>query len=185
MFWKLLIGFQNGCGRRAKKEKHHSQLLHITVTVEYVHSGAIIHNELNRRVSDSTKPINPQSKFPEMEAAASVLSSSSTSSFSLSHMLLSSYTSKPHVRFIFNSLSKCTSGSRLLFSSNHSVGRLSLLRPSALTVEETVEQSTDTFSVQPKIDKSGRFCCPRAARELALYVLFLFSKNSCLIVSIL
>ncbi|XP_055818538.1 uncharacterized protein LOC129887453 isoform X3 [Solanum dulcamara] len=107
-----------------------------------------------------------------MEAAASVLSSSSTSSFSLSHMLLSSYTSKPHLRFIFNSLSKCTSGSRLLFSSNHSVGRFSLLRPSALTVEETVEQSTDTFSVQPKIDKSGRFCCPRAARELALMTIY-------------
>ncbi|KAH0729933.1 hypothetical protein KY289_001121 [Solanum tuberosum] len=100
--------------------------------------------------------------------AASVLSSSSTSSFSLSHMLLSSYTSKPHVRFIFNSLSKCTAGSRLLFSSNHSVQRFSLLRPSALTFEETV----DTFSVQPKIDKSGRFCSPRAARELALMTIY-------------
>ncbi|KAF3620397.1 hypothetical protein FXO38_32379 [Capsicum annuum] len=104
--------------------------------------------------------------------AASVLSSPSTSSFSLSHMLLSSKTSKPHVRFIFNSLSKCTSAARLLFSSHHSVGRFSLLRPSALTFEETVEQSTDTFSVQPKIDKSGRFCSPRAARELALMTIY-------------
>lgn len=101
-----------------------------------------------------------------------MLSSSSTSSFSLSHMLLSSYNSKPHVRFIFNSLSKCTSGSRLLFSSHQSVGRFSLIRPSALTFEETVEQSTDTFSVQPKIDKSGRFCSPRAARELALMTIY-------------
>ncbi|XP_004228949.1 uncharacterized protein [Solanum lycopersicum] len=100
--------------------------------------------------------------------AASVLSSSSTSSFSLSHVLLSSYTLKPHVRFIFNSLSKCTRGSPLLFSSNHSVERFSLLRPSALTFEETV----DTFSVQPKIDKSGRFCSPRAARELALMTIY-------------
>ncbi|XP_015062700.1 uncharacterized protein LOC107008259 [Solanum pennellii] len=100
--------------------------------------------------------------------AASVLSSSSTYSFSLSHVLLSSYTSKSHVRFIFNSLSKCTRGSPLLFSSNHSVERFSLLRPSALTFEETV----DTFSVQPKVDKSGRFCSPRAARELALMTIY-------------
>lgn len=106
--------------------------------------------------------------------AASVLSSSSTSSFSPSHMLLSSYkyTSKPHVRFIFNSLSKCPSGSPLLFSSNPTVERFSQFRLSALTVEENVEQSTDTFSVQPKIDKSGRFCSPRAARELALMTIY-------------
>ncbi|KAK4339016.1 hypothetical protein RND71_040478 [Anisodus tanguticus] len=51
--------------------------------------------------------------------------------------------------------------------------RLSLLRPSALTVEETVEgHSTDTFSVQPKIDKSGRFCSPRATRELTLMTIY-------------
>ncbi|KAJ8574023.1 hypothetical protein K7X08_010534 [Anisodus acutangulus] len=115
--------------------------------------------------------------------AASVLSSSSTTTFSLSNMLLSSYnTSKPNVRFIFfNPLSKCTSfDSRLLFSSTHhhsnsnsNSGRFCLLRPSVLTVEETVEEhSTDTFSVQPKIDKSGRFCSPRAARELALITIY-------------
>ncbi|XP_059281700.1 uncharacterized protein LOC132035435 [Lycium ferocissimum] len=112
--------------------------------------------------------------------AASVLSSSSTSSFSLSNMLLSSSynTSKPQVRFIFlNSLSKCISSSgssRLLFSSHHhsnSVGRFSLLQPSALTTVEE-QSSTDTFSVQPKIDKSGRFCSPRAARELALMTIY-------------
>lgn len=156
------------------------------MTVQYVHGCTIIHNQLNSTVSNSPKPINSQSNLPEMEAA-SVLSSSSTSSFSPSHMLLSSYkyTSKPHVRFIFNSLSKCPSGSPLLFSSNPTVERFSQFRLSALTVEENVEQSTDTFSVQPKIDKSGRFCSPRAARELALYVFFPFSENSCLMLSIL
>lgn len=133
--------------------------------MQCVNGCTIIHNQLKSRVSNWIKL-----KLPQMEAA-SVLSSSSTSSFSLSHVLLSSYTLKPHVRFIFNSLSKCTRGSPLLFSSNHSVERFSLLRPSALTFEETV----DTFSVQPKIDKSGRFCSPRAARELALYVLFTLS----------
>ncbi|XP_019251200.1 PREDICTED: uncharacterized protein LOC109230127 isoform X1 [Nicotiana attenuata] len=112
--------------------------------------------------------------------ATSVLSSSSTSSFPPSHILLSSYTSKPQMGFIFNSLSKCTSAPRLLFSSSHQTSvytnsnssRFSVLRPSALTVEEAVEQSTDTFSVQPKIDKSGRFCSPRAARELALMTIY-------------
>lgn len=155
-----------------------------SATIHYVHGGTIIHNNLNipqqRNTLNLTITPNQTSPKEKMEAT-SVLSSSSTSSFPPSHILLSSYTSKPHVGFIFNSLSKCTSAPRLLFSSSHqsnvytnsNSSRFSLLRLSALTVEEAVEQSTDTFSVQPKIDKSGRFCSPRAARELALYVLFL------------
>lgn len=58
--------------------------------------------------------------------------------------------------------------------------RTSVLRTStALAVEQgALEKSNDSFSTSttsssyrdmlPKIDKSGRFCSPRAARELAL-----------------
>ncbi|XP_073155572.1 uncharacterized protein [Henckelia pumila] len=43
-------------------------------------------------------------------------------------------------------------------------------RPYALTVYNT---QTSTFKeMLPKIDKSGRFCSPRAARELALMILY-------------
>lgn len=47
------------------------------------------------------------------------------------------------------------------------------LRTSVLAVEEAVERSRGSVApareMLPKIDKSGRFCSPRAARELALY----------------
>lgn len=59
------------------------------------------------------------------------------------------------------------------------------LRNSALTIEEeqaqaqALEKSKDAFSTSsssrdmlPKIDKSGRFCSPRAARELALSIVY-------------
>jgi transcription termination factor NusB len=59
--------------------------------------------------------------------------------------------------------------------------RSRLLRPSplitsALAVTQMIENSTDSVSsstdMLPKIDKSGRFCSPRAARELALSVIY-------------
>ncbi|MFS7998405.1 hypothetical protein Hanom_Chr12g01153461 [Helianthus anomalus] len=60
----------------------------------------------------------------------------------------------------------------------------SLFRTSALAVGEILEKCSLEDSVScvskyqiPKIDKSGRFCSPRAARELALYVHF--TSNSC------
>ncbi|KAF8403992.1 hypothetical protein HHK36_012102 [Tetracentron sinense] len=53
--------------------------------------------------------------------------------------------------------------------------RSSLLSP-ALAVAESVGKSTDSLpsakEMLPKIDKSGRFCSPRAARELALLILY-------------
>ncbi|KAI3798258.1 hypothetical protein L1987_33529 [Smallanthus sonchifolius] len=55
----------------------------------------------------------------------------------------------------------------------------SLFRTSALAVGEILEKSTLEDSVSPlakepmpKIDKSGRFCSPRAARELALSIIY-------------
>ncbi|KAA8542950.1 hypothetical protein F0562_024103 [Nyssa sinensis] len=51
-----------------------------------------------------------------------------------------------------------------------SLPRSSLLRSSAIAVEEVLDKSND--SMLPKIDKSGRFCSPRAARELALLIVY-------------
>lgn len=49
------------------------------------------------------------------------------------------------------------------------------LRASAFVVEKASHNSsTKAKEMMPKIDKSGRFCSPRAARELALYVAFFF-----------
>lgn len=60
-----------------------------------------------------------------------------------------------------------------------SVPQSSLFRTSALAVGEILEKSTLEDSVSslpkepmPKIDKSGRFCSPRAARELALSIIY-------------
>ncbi|XP_076907565.1 uncharacterized protein LOC143564061 [Bidens hawaiensis] len=52
----------------------------------------------------------------------------------------------------------------------------SLFRTSALAVGEILDKSSLEDSVSkeqmPKIDKSGRFCSPRAARELALSIIY-------------
>ncbi|GKC60142.1 NusB antitermination factor [Tanacetum coccineum] len=59
-----------------------------------------------------------------------------------------------------------------------SLPQSSLFRTSALAVGEILEKSglEDSVSVSkeqmPKIDKSGRFCSPRAARELALSIIY-------------
>ncbi|KAF5748846.1 hypothetical protein HS088_TW04G00806 [Tripterygium wilfordii] len=45
------------------------------------------------------------------------------------------------------------------------------LRTTAFMVEEAIEKPTSREAM-PKIDKSGRFCSPRAARELALLICY-------------
>ncbi|CAI9768672.1 unnamed protein product [Fraxinus pennsylvanica] len=101
----------------------------------------------------------------------------------MSHNLISfdshftSTYSKTRLNFISNSLKISTSSSlfyncvrkcpRLLLSCSKS----SLLRPWALTTDEAVENSNPK-EMMPKLDKSGRFCSPRAARELALMILY-------------
>lgn len=92
---------------------------------------------------------------------------------------------KPHFFFLnSNSVGKC----RILNinpQTTHfplSLPPTSLLRTSAVAVagefmeEKSTEHSDSSSSSKhtllPKIDKSGRFCSPRAARELALYVQF-------------
>lgn len=108
-----------------------------------------------------------------MEAAASPLSSSST-------VLL--FASK------FNFCSSANSYyfpklPRLFFSPPPSSPPIrtstSLLPPSALFIQDDVLEASAAFfapsspgEMLPKIDKSGRFCSPRAARELALLILY-------------
>ncbi|CAA2980779.1 nusB antitermination factor [Olea europaea subsp. europaea] len=85
--------------------------------------------------------------------------------------------SKTHLNFISNSL-KISSSSSFFDTCVRKYPRLhlscpksSLLRTWALTTSEAVENS-NCKEVMPKIDKSGRFCSPRAARELALVILY-------------
>lgn len=97
-------------------------------------------------------------------------------------------TSKPHFKFtFFDSHSPPQHTQTLTFHLNHKPNpnvsnkkpifllspRTSLLSP-VLAVAETIEKSLDTNLKDglPKIDKSGRFCSPRAARELALSIAY-------------
>ncbi|KAM5582216.1 hypothetical protein ABKV19_002564 [Rosa sericea] len=79
----------------------------------------------------------------------------------------------------FNSSS--SSSSSLLFGKSHLVGliprpftvRTSLRTSTFAAVDEALEKpNSDYRDVLPKIDKSGRFCSPRAARELALSIIY-------------
>ncbi|KAI5649372.1 hypothetical protein M9H77_35377 [Catharanthus roseus] len=111
-----------------------------------------------------------------MDATSSLLSSSSGRIFvssSNSHFNSSSSytTSYQFPRFIF-SVPRVPASARFRIST-------SLLRPSALVIEdEVVNDSAGSISpsspkeMLPRIDKSGRFCSPRAARELALLILY-------------
>ncbi|KAK3003774.1 hypothetical protein RJ639_019699 [Escallonia herrerae] len=110
--------------------------------------------------------------------ASSVLGSSSSTHY-LSNSR--SYT-KPH--FTFSSSLHSNSNSTTLLGKCRVVTflplktrRTSLLCTSAVAqVAEILEKSADSVSSSrdalPKIDKSGRFCSPRAARELALSVIY-------------
>ncbi|KAI3518640.1 hypothetical protein L2E82_34866 [Cichorium intybus] len=109
--------------------------------------------------------------------SCSRISSSSSScskpKFILNSSHSSSFTSYPFGKCLrLNFLPPTTT---VLFSLPQS----SLFRTSALAVEEILEKSTledsvSSFSKEPmpKIDKSGRFCSPRAARELALSIIY-------------
>ncbi|CAH9122512.1 unnamed protein product [Cuscuta epithymum] len=82
---------------------------------------------------------------------------------------------KPHSRFIIDSFPKCQPLFFFLtLRQAATASRISsiLPLPSALSVPEAPGLPANAFSVQPKIDKSGRFCSPRAARELALMTLY-------------
>ncbi|KAH7675223.1 NusB antitermination factor protein [Dioscorea alata] len=62
----------------------------------------------------------------------------------------------------------------LIFASN---SRNSLRLPPPLAVAEAMEQAVDASGSTPrgnpsKVDRSGRFCSPRAARELALLIAY-------------
>ncbi|KAJ4724004.1 N utilization substance B [Melia azedarach] len=56
--------------------------------------------------------------------------------------------------------------------------RSSIITCSAFAVQETLEKTRESLTtntakeMMPKIDKSGRFCSPRAARELALLIVY-------------
>lgn len=82
-----------------------------------------------------------------------------------------------------------SSSSSLLFGKSHLVGLIpkplsanntvsvssprTSLRTSTFTVDEALEKpNSDSRDMLPKIDKSGRFCSPRAARELALSIIY-------------
>ncbi|KZV38758.1 Antitermination NusB domain-containing protein isoform 1 [Dorcoceras hygrometricum] len=99
-----------------------------------------------------------------MEAAGTIMASpsSSSSAFLLSNV---SPKSKTHINFIFNPFKNSPLSS--------SFSKFSRLLPYALTVGEAVcSSSPSETSALPKIDKSGRFCSPRSARELALMILY-------------
>uniref|UniRef100_A0A5B7B9A3 NusB/RsmB/TIM44 domain-containing protein n=1 Tax=Davidia involucrata TaxID=16924 RepID=A0A5B7B9A3_DAVIN len=107
-----------------------------------------------------------------MEVSSVIISSSSASCIS---------SAKP--KFIFNSYRFVSSFGKCSFVSflpqyrvPFSCPRSSLLRSSAIAVGEVLDKSTDSLSssreMLPKIDKSGRFCSPRAARELALLIVY-------------
>ncbi|XP_028759621.1 uncharacterized protein LOC114718469 [Neltuma alba] len=63
-------------------------------------------------------------------------------------------------------------------SSTSTVSPRPALRSSAFALEEALGKTNDSSSkiyareMLPKIDKSGRFCSPRAARELALSIIY-------------
>lgn len=116
--------------------------------------------------------------------ASSLLTSSTYSPYP-SSTPPSPHFKKPHFFLNSNSVGKC----RILNINPQttrfplSLPATSLLRTSAVAVagefmEEKSTEHSDSSSASkhtllPKIDKSGRFCSPRAARELALYVQFI------------
>lgn len=107
-----------------------------------------------------------------MEASASSLCSSST--VLLFSSKFSSCSSAKSYYFPFPKLHR--------FFSPPIRTSTSLLPPSALVIQDDVLEASAAFfapsspkEMLPKIDKSGRFCSPRAARELALYAFISFS----------
>ncbi|KAK9128447.1 hypothetical protein Syun_017244 [Stephania yunnanensis] len=116
----------------------------------------------------------------------SVLSLSSSQVNIYFHSITSSLSSQ-HARFLnihFKDPHKLAlrTKNQVLLSSP----RTALLSPTQ-AITETLERSTDPSSSSPsssreslpKLDKSGRFCSPRAARELALSILYAACLEGC------
>nr|CAN61043.1 hypothetical protein VITISV_037528 [Vitis vinifera] len=91
-------------------------------------------------------------------------------------LLCSSNSSKPHFIFNFNHSSSCQFltplPTKLLINSKLLSSPRTSLRTSALTVEKPLDKPSEPREMLPRIDKSGRFCSPRAARELALLIAY-------------
>ncbi|KAL6203858.1 PREDICTED: uncharacterized protein LOC101311171 [Fragaria vesca subsp. vesca] len=95
--------------------------------------------------------------------------------------LLSLSCSSPSYSSLSFTLSHSSSSSCLLFGKSHLVSLIprpftvrTSLRTSTFTVDEALEKpiNSESRDMLPKIDKSGRFCSPRAARELALSIVY-------------
>ncbi|KAH7836853.1 hypothetical protein Vadar_006483 [Vaccinium darrowii] len=110
-----------------------------------------------------------------MEAASSVLTSSSSASSTKPHLFVSSLSQPSSYPF-----GKCPFVAFLPQSFRPS----SVVRASPLSLGEVTKKPTDSLSSSssspsysskgflPRIDKTGKFCSPRAARELALSILY-------------
>ncbi|XP_044504740.1 uncharacterized protein LOC123224990 [Mangifera indica] len=93
--------------------------------------------------------------------------------------LLSS-SSKTNFRFQLKTSSSLKKYSQFVnFGPPNYHGSSSLVTCPAFAVHKTLEKSRDAVTtsssknnIMPKIDKSGRFCSPRAARELALLIVY-------------
>ncbi|VFQ60014.1 unnamed protein product [Cuscuta campestris] len=113
-----------------------------------------------------------------MPTSASLICSSAAASGHSSLVVIppsSAVALKPQLRFIVDSFPKCQPIPPFPLPQSTAAGRRSSLIPlrSDISVSGAPGQSGPTFSTQhPKIDKSGRFCSPRAARELALMTLY-------------
>ncbi|KAK1356209.1 NusB domain-containing protein [Heracleum sosnowskyi] len=110
----------------------------------------------------------------------SLLVSSSSSSSSCSCSLLS--ITKPPQFLSLNSISllssSCSTNLKCNYNNPTTLMKLpphNLLRTNAIALDahvSSLKDNVDDVPHLPKLDKSGRFCSPRAARELALSILY-------------
>ncbi|KAK4266707.1 hypothetical protein QN277_027586 [Acacia crassicarpa] len=117
---------------------------------------------------------------------SSLLSSLSSLSSSTSHTNFKPQFNLSSQPLSFNYSSSSAFIPQFLYKSNNSLPKNSTatvsprpsLRSSAFALEEALVKTNDSSSkiyareMLPKIDKSGRFCSPRAARELALSMIY-------------
>ncbi|KAI9075757.1 hypothetical protein K1719_042243 [Acacia pycnantha] len=117
---------------------------------------------------------------------SSLLSSLSSLSSSASHTNFKPQFNLSSQPLSFNYSSSSAFIPPFLYKSNNSLPKNSTatisprpsLRSSAFALEEALVKTNDSSSkiyageMLPKIDKSGRFCSPRAARELALSIIY-------------
>ncbi|KAK4279323.1 hypothetical protein QN277_011120 [Acacia crassicarpa] len=117
---------------------------------------------------------------------SSLLNSLSSLSSSASHTNFKPQFNLNSQPLSFNYSSSSAFIPQFLYKSNNSLPKNSTatvsprpsLRSSAFALEEALVKTNDSSSkiyareMLPKIDKSGRFCSPRAARELALSIIY-------------